>query len=75
MQSDPITAFRFIFGLVFLIIVFAGIYLLKNFDRFFGADADMPSENSSARAYRRMQILVVWLHAVILSGAMALLMH
>jgi hypothetical protein len=35
----------------------------------------MPSENSSARAYSKVQVFSVWAHAVLLTGAFALLIH
>jgi hypothetical protein len=74
MQPDAIRFFRFIFFLLFLGVFFAGIYLLRNFDRFFSPDPDQPGENSSALSYRRMQALVVWLHAMALTAGFAFLL-
>lgn len=66
---------RFIFVALFLVTLGIGAYLFKNFERIFGADPNVPSENGSARAYSRMQVFTVWAHAVALTGAFALLLH
>jgi len=66
---------QLIFGLLFLGVLAAGVFLFANYQRLFGPDPNMPSENSSSRAYSRVQILVVWLHALALTGAFALLLH
>jgi len=66
---------RIVFGGLFLVTLLAGAYLLMHFDKYFGVDPNVPSENGSARAYSRMQVFSVWAHAVVLTGAFALLMH
>jgi hypothetical protein len=64
---------QLIFGLLFTFILFVGAYLLANSDRFFGPDPNMPSENGSSRAYTKVLAVVVWLHALALTGAFSLL--
>jgi hypothetical protein len=66
---------QIIFGLLFIIVLIAGGYLVVNFQRLFGPDPSMPSENSSSRTYSKVQAIVVWLHALALTGAFALLLH
>jgi hypothetical protein len=46
-----------------------------NYQRIFGAEANVPSENESSRAYSKVQVVMLWLHAVVLTGAFALLFH
>lgn len=75
MQPDAIRFFRFVFFLLFLALLFAGLYVLKSADRFFGVDPNHPGENSSARSYSKMQALMVWLHAVALTAGFALLLE
>lgn len=75
MQNDALLTFRLIFTALFIALLFGGVWILKNYQRLFGIDPDMPSENSSSRGYSKMQVLVVWLHAVLLTGAFALLLH
>ncbi len=75
MNQEPLHFIQAIFTGLFLLTLFAGGCLVLNFQRFFGPDPDVPSENSSSRSYGRMQALMVWLHAVVLTGAFALLMH
>lgn len=52
----------------------AGAYLLKNFQRLFGTDPSLPSENSSARAYNQVQVFSLWAHALFLFGTFAFLL-
>jgi len=75
MENDVQLIFRLIFSGLFLAVLAAGAYLLKNYQRLFGVDPDIPSENASARAYSKVQVFVVWVHALLLTGAFALLLH
>lgn len=75
MTNDFTTLLRFVSALLFIGTLLAGVYLLRNFDRLFGPDPDMPSENSSARAYSKLQVFVIWAHAAALTGSFALLLH
>ncbi len=75
MTTDPASLIRLVFTLLFIGTLFTGVYLLRNYQRLFGVDPDMPSETGSSRTYSKLQILVVWAHAVALTGAFALLLH
>jgi hypothetical protein len=75
MNQEALRLFQAIFTGLFLMTLIAGGYLVLNFHRFFGPDPNVPSENSSSRSYSRMQALMVWLHATLLTGAFALLLH
>lgn len=75
MQNDAFLIFRALAAAVFFATLYAGVHLLRNFDRLFGADPNVPSENGSARAYSRVQVFCVWAHVLIASGAFALLLH
>jgi hypothetical protein len=75
MHNDALLAIRFIFGGLFIATLFAGVYLVRNFQRLFGVDPRMPSENSSSRTYSALQAFVVWAHIAFLTGAFALLLH
>ena len=75
MQSNASAFIHFFFVLAFLGTLVAGVILLKNADRLFGTDAEMPSENSSSRSYGKMQALVIWAHVALLTGAFAFLLH
>ena len=75
MQSNASAFIHFVFVLAFLGTLVAGVILLKNADRLFGTDAEMPSENSSSRSYGKMQALVIWAHVALLTGAFAFLLH
>lgn len=64
-----------VFGLLFFTVLFAGIYIFKNFEKLFGPDPSIPSEGESSRAYTKAQVFLVWIHALFLTGGFALLVH
>jgi hypothetical protein len=71
MQTGTFILLRLFFLILFLGTLCAGLWVLKNYDHLCGVDKNLPSENSSARAYSRMQIIVVLAHALLLFGAFA----
>ena len=75
MQNDTVIIIRLIFAGLFALTLVAGGYLAQNFDKFFGVDPNMPSENDSARTYSKMQVIVIWAHAFVLTGAFAIFLH
>ena len=75
MQNEVFLIFRVIAAAVFIATLYAGYYMFKNFEKLFGADPNIPSENASARAYSKVQIFSIWAHALFASGAFALLPH
>jgi hypothetical protein len=75
MQNEVLLLFRVIFTGLFIATLLAGVYLFKNYQRLFGVDPNIPSENGSARAYSKVQVFSVWVHAVLLTGAFAFLLR
>lgn len=75
MQNDPFFIFRVFATVIFLGTLYAGFYMFRNFEKLFGADPNIPSENGSARAYSKVQIFSLWAHVLFASGAFALLLH
>lgn len=75
MQSNAAHFIQFIFTLLFLGTLVAGVYIFLHSERLFGVDPNMPSENSSGRAYGKMQAFVVWAHVAALTGAFAFFFH
>ena len=49
--------------------------VVRNYQQHFGVDPDIPSDNPGSRAYNKLQVIVVWLHAVLLTGGFVLLLH
>ena len=74
MPNEGLIIIRIIFSLLFLVTLGAGAYLLKNYQRLFGVDRTMPSENGSARAYTQVQVFALWFHVFFLTGTFALLL-
>jgi hypothetical protein len=75
MQNEALLIIRFVASAVFLGALCTGFYLLKNYHRLFGTDADMPSEGPSSRAYSQLQVFVILAHVLVASGAFALMLH
>jgi len=75
MQNDALIVMRTMATVVFFITLYAGYYLYRNFEKLFGVDPSIPSENGSARAYSKVQVFALWGHVLIASGAFALLLH
>ena len=64
MGSDPFSVFRVIFSIGLIVLLAGGVYLGRNFERLFGADGAIPSENESARFYTKTEVFLVWASAV-----------
>jgi hypothetical protein len=75
MHNDFFLFLRLLSGVVFLGSIWVGFYMLKNYQKLFGKDPSMPSENESARAYSQVQIFCVWAHVFFATGAFALFLH
>lgn len=72
MNPDSVFFFKSVFGIAFLVTLVAGIYLLKNYQKFFGVDPQFRAENSSARSYTATMVFAVWIHMLLLFGGFAL---
>lgn len=75
MENSFFAVMQAVFAILFFATLAVGGYLLKNHRRIFGADAQIPSENGSARALGSVQIWSIWAHVLIATGAFALLLH
>ena len=73
MQVDTIV--RIVFGVLFIGTLVAGFFLFKNFEKLFGADPDVPGDNVGARGLNKVQFILIWAHAALLTGAFAFLLH
>lgn len=73
--DNPLFIFRLISIIAFFSVLFAGFYLARNFEKLSGVDPNMPSENSSSRAYNKLQVFLIWAHALLLTGMLSLLLH
>ena len=75
MQNDFFLVFRVLSSIAFFGLLGVGAWMAWNYQRLFGADPAMPSENASSRAYSQVQIFTVWAHAVFATAAFALCLH
>jgi len=69
MQVDTIV--RIVFSVLLAATLAVGVYLFKNFERLFGYDPSVPTDNSGAQGVNKVQIISIWAHAVALTAAMA----
>jgi hypothetical protein len=60
-----------VFSALFVGTLAGGYFLFKHMDRLLAH----PNENAGSRGLNKIQIIVIWLHAVALTGAFALLLH
>jgi len=75
MEHDSLNIVPIVFFALFIGVLTVGGYVAANFNRFFGPDPNIPSETGSARTYTKVQVVLVWLHAVAITGALAFLLH
>jgi hypothetical protein len=75
MTHDPFTPFRVLAFAVFLGLLAIAFLAAKNFRLWSGKDHDMPSENASQRTYMAVMIVLVWIHAVVITAVVALGLH
>jgi hypothetical protein len=75
MTPEAALFIRIVFASAFFVILVAGIYLFSNYYKVLGIDPKMPSENASSRTYTKTLIFLVWIHALVLSAAFALMFH
>jgi hypothetical protein len=59
-------------AIVFLVLTLAfGAWMARNDRRFFGFDAEVPSDNASPRGYGKAQVWMLWLFALVVFGYFA----
>ncbi|HEV7867786.1 MAG TPA: hypothetical protein VGO90_08905 [Chthoniobacteraceae bacterium] len=75
MPNELVFLLRLVASGVFVVALYAGYYMFKNYERLFGVDPNMPSEGQSSRAYSQVQVFAIWSHILLASGAFALLLH
>ena len=75
MQIELLLVFRLLSAGGFVARLGVGCWLAWNYQRLFGVDPDMPSENASSRAYSQVQIFALWAHALAATAAFALCLH
>ena len=62
---------RLVFSALFVGTLAGGYSLFKHMDRLLAH----PNENAGSRGLNKVQIIMIWLHAVALTGAFAFLLH
>ncbi len=73
MHTESFLFFRVLGAIGFILAAGAGVFLIRNHQRLFAPDSDMPSENASSRTYAKVLVFAVWAHLLFFTGAAALL--
>lgn len=55
---------RLCFGCFLLVLIGAGVAILKNWDKLFGPHPDLKHESSGGANYSKMQFMIVWIIAI-----------
>jgi len=63
------------FGVLFFATLIAGYFLFKNFGKLLGPDPKNSGESAGARSLNQVQVIVIWLHILAITGGFALLLH
>ncbi len=66
---------RICFGVLFVATLIAGYFLFKNFEKLLGRDPGFPGDSAGARSLNKVQVIVIWLHILAITGGFALLLH
>jgi hypothetical protein len=66
---------RIVFGILFVATLIGGYFLFKNFEKLFGPNPAFPGDTAGARSLNKVQVIVIWLHAVAITGCFAFLLH
>lgn len=69
METDPLFFFRIVAAIAFVLTGAGGVLVMRHSERLFGLDADVPSENASARSYSRLLFAAVFAHALLFFSA------
>lgn len=74
MDTPSLLPLRIFFIVCFFGTLFAGVYLLKHYERFFGVSPEGRRETSGERSYSKAQAAIVWIIAMKLFALMAWMM-
>ncbi|MES2709881.1 MAG: hypothetical protein V4726_25010 [Verrucomicrobiota bacterium] len=74
-RDSAFLIFRIFCGFGLFVTIIGGFYLRRNFDRFLGVKAELPSESRGARGYTRMMVVAVWMHLLVFFSMGVLLLH
>jgi uncharacterized membrane protein SpoIIM required for sporulation len=66
---------RICFGVLFVATLIAGYFLFKNFEKLLGRDPEFPNDSAGARSLNKVQVIVIWLHILAITGGFALFLH
>ncbi len=75
MSNEAKILFQCLFTLAFVATLLAGFYLVKNDQKLFGHNPEIPGDNESGRTYNKVQVWAIWAHVAVLTGAFALYLH
>ena len=63
-HAESVLALRIFFSVCLVIVIFAGLYIFKNRQRFFARDPQVTADHYGARNLRLWQVILVWILAI-----------
>jgi hypothetical protein len=69
-HADSVLPLRIFFSLCLVIVIFAGLYMFRNRQKFFSRDPEVAADHYGARNLRLWQVILVWILVIDLLVAM-----
>lgn len=63
-HADSVLALRIFFSVCLVIVIFAGVYIFRNRQKFFARDPHVTADHYGARNLRLWQVILVWILAI-----------
>lgn len=63
-HADSVLPLRISFSVCLVIVIFAGHYIFRNRQKFFGRDPQVTGDRYGARNLRLWQVILVWILAI-----------
>ncbi|MEO7933789.1 MAG: hypothetical protein ABIT76_11590 [Chthoniobacterales bacterium] len=75
MSHEARILFQTLFTVGFVVTLLAAVWLVKNDQKLFGHNPDIPGDHASGRTYNKTMVWAIWAHVAVLTGAFALYLH
>jgi hypothetical protein len=63
-HADSLAALRVFFGACLVVVLFSGLHIFRNRQKFFARDPNVAADHYGARNLRLWQVILVWILAV-----------
>jgi hypothetical protein len=63
-HADSVLPLRIFFSICLVIVIFAGLYIFRKREKFFGRDPQVTGDHYGARNLQLWQVILVWVLAI-----------